>query len=100
MVRRLALIRDHGLWSLEDAIYRMTGMPSEVYGLPMIGKLKEGLNADITIFNYENLKDYADYDYPFRRNQGIEYVIVNGGIAVKNGTFTGLKNGKVLRMKR
>ena len=100
MVRRLELIREHGLWSLEEAIYRMTGMPSEVYGLPMIGKLKEGLNADITIFDYENVKAMCDYDYPFRRNQGIEYVIVNGGIAVEHGEFTGLLNGKVLRMKR
>ena len=100
MVRRLELIREHGLWSLEDAIYRMTGMPSEVYGLPMIGKLKEGLNADITIFDYKNIKANCDYDHPFRRNDGIEYVIVNGGIAVEHGEFTGLKNGRVLRMKR
>ena len=100
MVRRLELIRDHGLWTLEDAIYRMTGMPSEVYGLPMIGKLKEGMNADITIFDNANIKAHADYDHPFRRNDGIEYVIVNGGIAVQNGEYTGLKNGKLLRMKR
>ena len=100
MVRRLELIRDNNLWSLEDAIYRMAGMPSEVYGLPMIGKLKEGLNADITIFDYDKIKAHADYDHPFRRNEGIEYVIVNGGVAVEHGEFTGLKNGRVLRMKR
>mgnify|MGYP005976216117 CR=1 FL=1 len=100
MARRLELIRDNGLWTLEDAIYRLTGMPSEVYGLPMIGKLKEGLNADITIFDYKNVRANADYDHPFRKNNGIEYVIVNGKTAVKNGEFTGVKNGKVLRMKR
>jgi len=76
------------------------GYATEVYGLPMIGKLKEGLNADITIFDYKNIKANCDYDHPFRRNDGIEYVIVNGGIAVEHGEFTGLKNGRVLRMKR
>ena len=86
--------------TLEDAVYRLTGMPSEVYGLPMIGKLKEGLNADITVFDYKNVRANADYDHPFRKNNGIEYVIVNGKTAVKNGEFTGVKNGKVLRMKR
>ena len=91
---------DNGLWTLEDAVYRLTGMPSEVYGLPMIGKLKEGLNADITVFDYKNVRANADYDHPFRKNNGIEYVIVNGKTAVKNGEFTGVKNGKVLRMKR
>ena len=98
--RCLELIRDNGLWTLEDAVYRLTGMPSEVYGLPMIGKLKEGLNADITVFDYKNVRANADYDHPFRKNNGIEYVIVNGKTAVKNGEFTGVKNGKVLRMKR
>lgn len=100
MVHRLELIRDYGLWSLEDAVHRLTGMPAEVYGLPTIGRLKEGLAADITIFDYAALHTEADYDHPFRRNRGIEYVIVNGGIAVEHGTFTGLKNGKVLRMSR
>lgn len=100
MVHRLELIRDNGLWSLEDAIYRMTGMPSEVYGLPMIGKLQEGKHADITIFDYQKIKSNADYDHPYRRNEGIEYVVVNGGVAVEHGAFTGLKNGHVLRMKR
>lgn len=100
MARRLELIRANGLWTLEDAVYRLTGMPSEVYGLPMIGKLKEGLNADITVFDYKNVWANADYDHPFRKNNGIEYVIVNGKTAVKNGEFTGVKNGKVLRMKR
>ena len=97
MVRRLELIRDNGLWTLEDAIYRMTGMAAETYHLPEIGKLKKGLHADITIFDYKNLKCNADYDYPFRHNDGIEYVIVNGGVAVEHGRFTGLKNGKVLK---
>lgn len=41
----------------------------------MIGKLKEGLNADITIFDYKNVRANADYDHPFRKNNGIEYVI-------------------------
>lgn len=56
----------------------------------MIGKLKEGLNADITVFDYKNVRANADYDHPFHKNNGIEYVIVNGKTAVKNGEFTGV----------
>ncbi|MBQ5813243.1 MAG: D-aminoacylase [Clostridia bacterium] len=100
MVHRLELVRDHGIESLESAIHRITGLPSEVYGLPTIGKLQEGKAADLTIFDYAALKSNCDYDYPFRRNEGIDYVIVNGAVAVENGRFTGVKNGKVLKMQR
>ncbi|MBR5285130.1 MAG: amidohydrolase family protein, partial [Clostridia bacterium] len=83
--------------SLESAVHRITGLPAKVYDLPSIGLLKEGMAADITVFDYAGLKCNADYDFPYRKNEGIKYVIVNGGIAVENGNFTGLKNGKVLR---
>ncbi|MBQ2651594.1 MAG: D-aminoacylase [Clostridia bacterium] len=97
LVHRLELVRDNGIESLESAVHRITGLPAKVYDLPSIGLLKEGMAADITVFDYAALKCNADYDYPYRRNEGIHYVIVNGGIAVENGRFTGLKNGRVLR---
>ena len=97
MPRRLALIRNNGLWTLEEAIYRMTGMPAEVYSLPNIGLLKKGMNADITVFDYAKVDTLGDYDYPFRGNTGIDYVVINGGIAVRDGHFTGLKNGRIVK---
>ena len=75
----------------------MTGMPAEVYSLPNIGLLKKGMNADITVFDYAKVDTLGDYDYPFRGNTGIDCVIVNGGIAVRDGHYTGLKNGRIVK---
>nr|MBQ4319997.1 amidohydrolase family protein [Clostridia bacterium] len=100
MVHRLELIRDNGLWSLEDAIYRMTGKTAETYSLPGIGKLLEGMNADITIFDYAALRANTDYEFPFKRNSGIEYVVVNGDVAVESGRFNGTMSGKFIKKAR
>ena len=100
MVRRLELIRSHGLYTLEQAIHRLTGMPSEVYGLGKRGLLKEGYAADITIFDYDGLKCNADYEHPFRRNDGIKYVLVNGKTAVKDGRFQNVFGGRPVKMER
>jgi len=97
MVRRLELIRDHKLMDLETAIHRMTGLPAQVAHLPGIGLLKEGYAADICVLDYANLKANSDYICPNRKNEGIAYVVVNGKIAVKDNTFTGVKNGRILR---
>nr|MBQ4318153.1 amidohydrolase family protein [Clostridia bacterium] len=97
MVHRLELIRDNGLWTLEDAIYRMTGKTAETYSLPNIGKLLEGMNADITVFDYAKLKSNTDYVNPYKRNNGIEFVCVNGKPVVEGGRFNGTLNGVVVR---
>lgn len=97
MVRRLELIRDHSLMDVETAIHRMTGLPAEVAHLPNVGQLREGWNADICVLDYPHLKANSDYICPYRKNEGIDYVIVNGKIAVKDNTFTGVKNGRVIK---
>ena len=97
MVRRLELLRDYGLLSLESAIYSITGLPADTSGLQGIGLLKEGYRADITIFDYKALKCNADFTYPFRKNEGIQTVLVGGQVAVENGLATGVKNGVVLK---
>ena len=55
------------------------------------------MNADVTIFDYAALKANTDYEFPFRRNSGIEYVIVNGETAVEGGRFNGTLNGGIVR---
>ena len=98
MTRRLELIRDHGLMSLEESIHRITGKTAEIYKLSHLGRLAEGLNADITIFDYKAVKANCDYIHPYRRNDGIHYVIVNGKVAVEDGVANGVLAGKLLRL--
>lgn len=97
MTRRLELIREHHIEGLESAVHRLTGMPADVYDLPQIGRLQPGKKADITIFEWDKVRAHADFIHPFRRNEGIDTVIVSGKVAVKDGRFTGSRCGKVLK---
>ena len=96
-VRRLELTRDLHLRTLEDAVHSITYAPAQVFGLKGQGLLKEGYDASITIFDYERLHAQATYEHPYRNNVGVEYVIVNGQIALEHGKITGIRAGKVLK---
>lgn len=97
MVRRLELQRDFRLCSMEEAIHRITYGPAKAFNLENQGLLKEGYDASITVMDYENLHARASYAYPYRENEGIHYVLVNGAVAVKNGRCTGIRRGKLLK---
>ena len=99
MVRRLELQRDFHLCSMEEAIYRITGGPAKAFKLEGQGELREGNDASITVLDYENLRARASYAYPYRENEGIHFVLVNGAVAVRNGRCTGTRNGKLLHRK-
>jgi len=60
------------------------------------GSLKEGNWADLTIFDYDTIKDLSTYAEPMKSPAGIEYVIVNGQVVVDKGQHTGARPGKVL----
>ncbi|MBM3237713.1 D-aminoacylase [Candidatus Poribacteria bacterium] len=89
--------RERQLFGVSEAVRKMTSMPAQKIGLTGRGVLKEGNYADICIFDYENIKDNATYAEPHQYPAGIEYVLVNGQIAVNNGEHTGVLTGKVLR---
>ena len=65
-------------------------------GLLDRGLIKEGMIADITLFDPRTVKDKATFDKPHQYPEGIEYVFVNGQVAVAKGEWTGIKAGKVL----
>ena len=92
--------RDRGLFSLEKAVHKMTGMPSARIGLADRGVLKEGLWADLVLFDYEELEDTPTYTDPKRACKGIKRVYVNGVLTAKDGVHTGAKAGKVIRKGR
>jgi N-acyl-D-amino-acid deacylase len=90
-------VREEGVLILEDAVRRMTSFPAQRLGLRDRGMLREGMWADIVIFDSERVIDRATYLEPHQFPEGILYVLVNGRIVVANETLTGELPGKVLR---
>jgi len=90
-------VMEDKLITLEDAIRKMTLLPSSKIGLKKRGIIKEGFYADLVIFDPNNIKDKATYNKPRQYPEGIKYVIVNGRIVVKNGKLTGVKSGEILK---
>ena len=85
---------------LEEAVRKMTSFPAQKLGLFDRGILKEGMWADITVFDPDNVRDKATFLEPKQYAEGIEYVVVNGEIVVRNGKYTGSLPGKLLRKGR
>lgn len=74
-------------------------MPAQRLGLQDRGLLREGMKADITIFDFKKLIDKATFKDPHQYPEGIEYVVVNGEIIIDQQEHTGKLAGKVLRKK-
>jgi len=89
--------RDDKILKLNEAIYKMTGLPATKIGLKKRGFIKEGYFADIVIFDKDKIKDISEFSKPHQYSTGISYVIVNGEITLENGKHTGAVNGTILR---
>jgi N-acyl-D-amino-acid deacylase len=66
-------------------------------GLTDRGVLREGLKADVVVFDLDRLDDVATWDHPMALPTGVEYVLVNGRVALEHGVFTEARSGQVLR---
>jgi N-acyl-D-aspartate/D-glutamate deacylase len=91
--------RDEGLIRLEEAVRKMTSLPAAFLGLTDRGFVGQGYCADLCIFDPATIANQATYGDPFRFPKGIQYVIVNGVVAMDQGKETGSLSGKVLRHK-
>jgi len=89
--------RDEKLLSLETAINKMTGGPAARVGLRDRGLLREGMFADVTIFDPAKVNDRATFEEPNQYPVGIEYVLVNGQVSVDKGQRTPALAGRVVR---
>lgn len=82
---------------LEQAICSMTGLPAQILSMHDRGLIRDGMVADLTVFNPETLRDTATFDQPHQYAEGIRYVFVNGQPALVRGKFTGALAGRALR---
>ena len=71
-------VRDHKLFSLAEAVYKLSGYPAARFGLKDRGTLAEGKFADIVVFDAERIQDRATYSDPHQLSVGVEHVLVNG----------------------
>ena len=90
-------VRSEHALSLEQAVYKMTSLPARRAGIVDRGIIREGMYADLVIFDYERVRDRSTYEEPSLYPDGIEYVIVNGQIVIEKGQHSGRLPGKVLR---
>ncbi len=82
---------------LEEMIRKSTLLPAETFGIIKRGKIQTGYFADLIIFNPEEFIPKSDFEHPTELSEGMNYVIVNGKIAIKNGKYTGVLAGKPIR---
>ncbi len=90
-------IRDEKLLSLEQAIQKMTGMPAKRVGLVDRGLLREGMFADVVVFDPQKIIDRATFEMPNQHPEGVKFVIVNGQLSVDDGKRTAALAGRPLR---
>jgi N-acyl-D-amino-acid deacylase len=88
--------RDIGLFPLETAVWKMTGLTARNFGLHERGTLKPGHHADVVIFNAATVRDTANYETPMQPAEGIDAVIVNGAVTWRDGSHCGVRNGQVI----
>jgi N-acyl-D-amino-acid deacylase len=90
-------VRDEKVIALEEAIRRMTSLPAQKFQLRDRGLLKEGMAADIVIFDENQVKDESTYEHPHAYSRGFHYVIVNGVLTVDQEKHNGSRAGQALR---
>ena len=88
--------RTLGLFSLEQAVHKMTGLTARTFGLKDRGVLKPGAYADITVFDPVAVSEGATFKQPIKPAPGIDTVIVNGAVVWRGGRSSGARPGRVL----
>lgn len=90
-------VRARGVLTLEDAVRRMTSLPARTFRLRDRGLVREGMAADLVMFDPARVEDKATFASPHQYAQGFDVVVVNGKIAVDDGKLTDARGGQPLR---
>ncbi len=89
-------VRDDKVLTMPDAIRKLSGLPATNLELDRRGFLKEGMFADIVVFDPKTIADRATFENPHQYAVGVRHVFVNGSQAIKDGEHTGRKPGRAL----
>jgi N-acyl-D-amino-acid deacylase len=89
-------VRDEKVLSMADAVHRLSGLPATNLGLDHRGFLKEGMFADVVVFDPATITDHATFEKPHQYATGVKHVFVNGVQVIKNGEHMGAKPGRAL----
>ena len=89
-------VRDEKVLPMSDAIHRLSGQPATNLGLDHRGFLKEGMFADVVVFDPATIADHATFEKPHQYAVGVKHVFVNGVQVIKDGEHTGAKPGRAL----
>src|SRR5213592_3128676 len=89
-------VRDEKVIPMTEAIRRLSGLPATNLGLDHRGLLKEGMFADVVVFDPATIADRATFDRPHQYAVGVKHVFVNGVQVLKDSEHTGAKPGRAL----
>ncbi len=92
-----SMVRERRELTLEEAVHKLTAQPADRIGLTDRGRLDEGKQADVVVFDPDGFSDRGTLDAPNRPATGVRHVLVNGGPTVVDGLETGSRSGRVLR---
>jgi N-acyl-D-amino-acid deacylase len=90
-------VREEKLVSLEEMVRRMSSLAAQKFQLKDRGLIKEGMAADIVVFDLDEVTDKATFEQPHQFSAGFHYVLVNGQLVIENGQHTGLRSGTTLK---
>ena len=89
-------VREEKIISLAEAVKRLSGLPATNLGLDHRGFVKEGMFADVVVFDPATIADRATFEKPHQYAVGMKHVFVNGVQVLKDGEHTGAKPGRAL----
>ena len=90
-------VRDEQIIPMEEAIYKLSGLPATNLKIKERGFLKENYFADVVVFDPKSIRDFATFENPMQYATGIEQVWVNGTHVLENGTHTGAFGGRFVK---
>lgn len=90
-------VREENVISLEEAIYKLTGLPASNLKIQKRGQLKNGYFADVVVFDPNEISDHATFENPMQYATGVEHVWVNGTHVLENGNHTGAYGGRFVK---
>lgn len=89
-------VREKGILTLEEGIHKMTGLSAKQFHLAEVGFIREGMRADVTIFDPNKIEDLSSYQESRKLSKGIHYVMISGQVAYKEDGPTGVRLGELV----